>query len=683
MAEGKTNMFGKTYNTIGSTDSNFIIKTKGDLKVQWGSKYIDIIKNGKINTDNKILKTASSVEDIKQDGIYLIEPDQLWVMINGTKIQLSGDSSTTFVSFLQEQKEVTAEQKNTALTNIGFYYNTFEEAQAAGLQSGLIYVQGDNKLYIIKDGIISEYMTNITQEESNTVEDVIKTPEKLYIDGYSLKVDGVEYATLVSNIITLYKNLSVGQGIQSIDATNDQGFRLYIQDGQSYLEVDHVIERQVESVDDYEYIKIYSQSNNFTTKAYVDNNDEVICVLQEPCDYKEGDYIYIVGNIDIVHKYQNGNITFYSNKVVSYDIEGSVDGVPFVLAKNTSEVTVPGTEDSEIYIKSYKDLFEYQIQSVYNNTLTIKDGDTFFIDNCNYVYLSRKPLIYINNNNIDLIDRSISYDDEVDNSIHTRLGIIKDLEKQYNKDIETSVGLYSDNFVGIGSKLYNTTFKALDEVEYPKYDETLLIPQENKDDNKYNQIVPNIQWVKELINSIIPAGTIVMWNGSSVPKGWALCDGTNGTPNLVGSFIKGSDVTDSEPTVPEGINSETNEFTLETKHLPEHRHPHTHTLSELSGTAESTTIEITSDTTYLYNNDTDSASTDVEGASTVSVMNGQDYRTVTSSGSHSHTVTISGGTIQENTEAQDKWEYGETTPFKIEPKHFKVMFIMKIAETNN
>ena len=30
---GKANMFGKTYNTIGSSDSNFIIKTKGDLKI--------------------------------------------------------------------------------------------------------------------------------------------------------------------------------------------------------------------------------------------------------------------------------------------------------------------------------------------------------------------------------------------------------------------------------------------------------------------------------------------------------------------------------------------------------------------------------------------------------------------------------------------------------------------------
>jgi hypothetical protein len=74
MAEGKTNMFGKTYNTIGSTDSNFIIKTKGDLKVQWGSKYIDIIKNGKIASSSSegFISECASVDEIKKDGLYLI-----------------------------------------------------------------------------------------------------------------------------------------------------------------------------------------------------------------------------------------------------------------------------------------------------------------------------------------------------------------------------------------------------------------------------------------------------------------------------------------------------------------------------------------------------------------------------------------------------------------------------------
>lgn len=39
-----------------------------------------------------------------------------------------------------------------------------------------------------------------------------------------------------------------------------------------------------------------------------------------------------------------------------------------------------------------------------------------------------------------------------------------------------------------------------------------------------------------------PAGGIVMWSGSiaSIPAGWALCDGTNGTPDLRDRFIVGA-----------------------------------------------------------------------------------------------------------------------------------------------
>jgi hypothetical protein len=78
---------------------------------------------------------------------------------------------------------------------------------------------------------------------------------------------------------------------------------------------------------------------------------------------------------------------------------------------------------------------------------------------------------------------------------------------------------------------------------------------------------------------------ILMWYGKEpIPKGWALCDGNNGTPNLVGSFIKGDSSTASEPTVPEGVDSETNEFTLKTDHLPKHSHPHKAHLHSFEGT---------------------------------------------------------------------------------------------------
>jgi len=36
-----------------------------------------------------------------------------------------------------------------------------------------------------------------------------------------------------------------------------------------------------------------------------------------------------------------------------------------------------------------------------------------------------------------------------------------------------------------------------------------------------------------------PSGGIIMWSGSigSIPSGWFLCDGSNGTPNLVNRFV--------------------------------------------------------------------------------------------------------------------------------------------------
>ena len=37
----------------------------------------------------------------------------------------------------------------------------------------------------------------------------------------------------------------------------------------------------------------------------------------------------------------------------------------------------------------------------------------------------------------------------------------------------------------------------------------------------------------------VPSGVIVMWSGTiaTIPDGWALCNGSNGTPNLASRFI--------------------------------------------------------------------------------------------------------------------------------------------------
>lgn len=46
--------------------------------------------------------------------------------------------------------------------------------------------------------------------------------------------------------------------------------------------------------------------------------------------------------------------------------------------------------------------------------------------------------------------------------------------------------------------------------------------------------------IQEGSNNLLPAGVIVMWSGTTAPAGWALCNGSGGTPDLRNRFVVGS-----------------------------------------------------------------------------------------------------------------------------------------------
>lgn len=46
--------------------------------------------------------------------------------------------------------------------------------------------------------------------------------------------------------------------------------------------------------------------------------------------------------------------------------------------------------------------------------------------------------------------------------------------------------------------------------------------------------------IQESGNDLLPAGVIVMWSGTTAPAGWALCNGSGGTPDLRNRFVVGS-----------------------------------------------------------------------------------------------------------------------------------------------
>lgn len=60
--------------------------------------------------------------------------------------------------------------------------------------------------------------------------------------------------------------------------------------------------------------------------------------------------------------------------------------------------------------------------------------------------------------------------------------------------------------------------------------------------NTANQLEFNSALIGSGAAGLIPRGGIIMWSGSvaSIPTGWYLCNGSNGTPNLTDRFIIGA-----------------------------------------------------------------------------------------------------------------------------------------------
>ena len=280
-------LFGRTYSTVGNSDSDFIIKTRGQVKVQWGKKFIDIIKDGKLNVDVSFIGSVDSYNDIgSKDGLYYVkENGSIYLVVNGNKINILGDVDGTYVSFASKQ-DTADEQKGQASKNLGIRYSSKDEATEYGVTNGIVFLEDANRWYIVEDGVFTLYPSElespykkqlIISKEDNSIGALVISGQgngnalifnagsdtlSIYKDFDNYSVDSsspiittvgtTSTAELGLDGLSLSKSLFC-DSIESSSASDSTGFKLYMLDGKSILSVDQLMVRESSDIVDITY----------------------------------------------------------------------------------------------------------------------------------------------------------------------------------------------------------------------------------------------------------------------------------------------------------------------------------------------------------------------------------------------------------------------------------------------
>lgn len=643
----KNVLFGNSYSSAGSSSSDYLIKTRGKVKIQIGNKFIDLLKDGKINVDSKFIFKEKEVGS--KDGIYIIgdgEDAKVIISIGGSQIDLKGEVGTTYVSFLGTQ-ETTPEQKHTALQNIGFLYKNVSDVQSNGLKTGIVYVESEQKLYIVQDGQLTEFTIDfpnpypkqfiLSKSDKDKGALVIKGTGIenslafdslfLYSSGGNTYVDssgevyirlGEEEKILIGESQVVFSNKVISQTFQSKNATESSGFRLYVDQGESTLEIDNLIVRKGSN------LSSDSSSNLYPKYWYRENN--LISDISEMKDPDNPDQLGYAVDLVYQNKFQV-NDSLYAFVSIKQDGDSASSQILLplkveALNTETGNIIYVSLQQALISEEDYKKLTSDKV-------LSALKFQTIFLAGRN------EPISLIRRDpqNIDLLTSSGFTDEQDIKKVQTRVGNVEELNllgRENNKEVPIKgTGIYSSNSCFLKAQ-YTSLYE--------------LPPQDSS--SKF----ASTEWV----NKLIPKGSIIMFNGlsSEIPKGWHICDGTEGTPNLTGKFIKASNTS--------GETGGKSTIQILEENMPRHTHTfvgnqvttsesgaHTHTIRGKCGKSDNA-------------NDRDCLETGSE----------TDLITTSQSGAHTHTIDMSATQLSYQ---------GEGKPIEFEPLYYSLIYIMKTS----
>lgn len=487
---GNFQAFGRSYSSVGESSSDFLIKTRGQVKIQWGNKFIDLIKDGKINVEASFIFKEDSVGE--KDGIYVVgdgDEQNIWLVVDGEQINIKGEIGTTYVSFLAPQ-EVTPEQKYQALQNIGFIYPTMADANSANIQNGVVYVEETQKLYIIVNGSLTEYTAKLPNPVTEQFV-IAKNDSKqgaILIQGegienslafnsfYIYSQSGISYVQTdnplfikfgdsriiqIDNEESVFNNKIICDEIQSKVANSNKGFRIYYVGNESFLEVDNLIVRNPQEQD---FLMIYPEfiigENNVIKSVELTESGDFNIILQYSNNFEVGDVLCTVYRT-ITTKYTwdyLDTLTQYSDLELILIELGLLESGETYDTSNIDQIKVDIME-SQISFEILS-MIELVVTNVDDNIITVTsnselDNDDMYLF-INKLIFKKTPFnntfpIRIKDSNIDIVEyESTISDPDVGRqaTVKSRFGNLSELnikETNSGSDVNiTGAGIYSD-----------------------------------------------------------------------------------------------------------------------------------------------------------------------------------------------------------------------------------------------
>lgn len=286
---------GRDMNFFGSKEKDFVIQTKGRVKINFGDKFIELFNGSKFTVgDSDAIKTTNGEpSSTDSDGFYFDEnTGTLYLKIGDKVYEIFSNAKLKdgFISYKEEQS-LNGNEQVLAKENIGSIFNTPEEAKSSG-GSGVVYIRNENKAYILQNGILYPITNNteiniggdsegddsyyfdktvtididdegialiieglrkyirVGTEDNHT--DIYQTENGGAIDSdksLTIKIDGKDQIIIkdgninFNSIINALKGIITDEIYSSNFKENESGWGIWIdkETGESYLQVDHIL----------------------------------------------------------------------------------------------------------------------------------------------------------------------------------------------------------------------------------------------------------------------------------------------------------------------------------------------------------------------------------------------------------------------------------------------------------